>query len=324
MPKQTFVINKVENNKQQEDVPISFPKMKELYLDLLVNNGNNGNNVSDQHKLKKKSKKESVRESKSRSRSSYASSRSHDSSYDSSYDSRSSRSSSSRSSYSGSSKSNGSRLSDRLNNLLKKDTNRNKIPTLDELNNKLDDMIPEQENEEDEIDKKRELLFKFELLKKSYKGSEIPQYNIHTDYSTLNHSYESTLRRLSIESNVDTYRTYLIGGCMGIEYILGRFLKFDMKGFTQQQMVNMSSYDKLLVELGEKSYVPQSKQWSVEIRLMCLILFNAGIFIASKMFMKGTGNNILNMMNTLSKNTTQPTKKKMKPPNIDDINDINT
>ena len=25
-----------------------------------------------------------------------------------------------------------------------------------------------------------------------------------------------------------------------------------MKGFTQQQMVNMSSYDKLLVELGEK------------------------------------------------------------------------
>ena len=111
---------------------------------------------------------------------------------------------------------------------------------------------------------------------------------------------------------------------MAIEYLLGRFLKFDMKGFTQQQMVNMSSYDKLLVELGEKSYVPQSKQWSVEIRLMCLILFNAGIFIASKMFMKGTGNNILNMMNTLSKNTTQPTKKKMQPPNMEDIGDLNS
>tara|TARA_Y100001972_G_C7631751_1_gene317123 strand:- start:860 stop:1501 length:642 start_codon:yes stop_codon:yes gene_type:complete len=213
-----------------------------------------------------------------------------------------------------------------LNNLLSKDTANNKIPTLDELNNKLDDMISEEEHEEDEIDKKRELLFKFELLKKSYKGSDIPQYNVHTDYKTLHHSYENTVRRLSIDSNVDTYRTYLIGGCMGIEYLLGKFLKFDMKGFTQQQMVNMSSYDKLLVELGEKSYVPQSKQWSVEVRLMCLILFNAGIFIASKMFMKGTGNNILNMMNTLSKNTTQPTttKKKMKPPNMDDINDINT
>ena len=108
---------------------------------------------------------------------------------------------------------------------------------------------------------------------------------------------------------------------MAIEYVLGRFLKFDMKGFTQQQMINMSSYDKLLVELGEKSYVPPSKQWPVEVRLLCLILFNAGIFIASKMFMKGTGNNILNMMNNLSKNTTQP-KRKMKPPNLDDLDDL--
>ena len=40
------------------------------------------------------------------------------------------------------------------------------------------------------------------------------------------------------------------------------------------------------------------------------------------MFMKGTGNNILNMMNTLSKNTTQPTKKKMQPPNMEDIENI--
>tara|TARA_Y100000591_G_scaffold331341_1_gene364958 strand:- start:132 stop:1103 length:972 start_codon:yes stop_codon:yes gene_type:complete len=322
MPKQTFVINKVQSNKKEVDVPISFPRMKELYLDLL------SNNVSEKKIQKNKtheSKKSFVSSKSSRSRSS----RSDDSSYDSySDDSRSddSRSSYSRSSYSRSrdSRSSGSsrsRLSDRLNNLLKQDKNSSKIPTLDELNNKLDDMIPEQD-EEDEIDKKRELLFKFELLKKSYKGSEIPQFNMNTDYNTLNHSYENTLRRLSIESNVDTYRTYLIGGCMGIEYILGRFLKFDMKGFTQQQMVNMSSYDKLLVELGEKSYVPQSKQWSVEIRLLCLILFNAGIFIASKMFMKGTGNNIINMMNTLSKNTTEPAKKKMKPPNIDDINDI--
>tara|TARA_Y100000389_G_C17345666_1_gene455705 strand:- start:234 stop:860 length:627 start_codon:yes stop_codon:yes gene_type:complete len=199
----------------------------------------------------------------------------------------------------------------------------NKIPTIDELNDKVDDLIPEANNIQDELDKKRELLFKFELLKKSYKGGNIPEYNIHTDYDTMHNSYENTVRRLSVDSNVEQYKTYLIGGCMAIEYVLGRFLKFDMKGFTQQQMINMSSYDKLLVELGEKSYVPPSKQWPVEVRLLCLILFNAGIFIASKMFMKGTGNNILNMMNNLSKNTTQP-KRKMKPPNLDDLDDLAT
>jgi len=321
MPKQTFVINKVPNNQKQTDKEISFPKMNNLFLQLF-----DKKNVQTSFKQEAPKSKHQSKKIK-HSRSSY-SSRSDDSSYDSYDDSdRSSRSSysrSSRSSYSDSRSSRSSRLSDRLNDLLNKDQHKSKIPTLDELNNRLDDIIPEQERQEDEIDKKRELLFKFELLKKSYKGSEIPQFNMNTDYQTLNHTYENTLRRLSIESNVDTYRTYLIGGCMAIEYLLGRFLKFDMKGFTQQQMVNMSSYDKLLVELGEKSYVPQSKQWSVEIRLMCLILFNAGIFIASKMFMKGTGNNILNMMNTLSKNTTQPTKKKMQPPNMEDIGDINS
>ena len=338
--KPKFVINKVQNNTSQTDKPIRFPNMKELYLELLSNKDKvntdlpmNVINTKEEIKDYKEDYNRSERSDYNRSeKSDY--SRSERSDYSRSERSEYSRSSrseysrSSRSEYSRSSRSDysrSSRLENRLTDLINNDNDRsehmNMPPTIEELQKGEDirnNIIPNINNIEDEEDKKRELLFKFELLKKSYKGNEIPEYNIHTDYNTIHNSYENTVRRLSVDSNVENYKTYLIGGCMGVEYLLGRFLKFDMKGFTQQQIINMSSYDKLLIELGEKSYVPKSKQWSVEVRLFCLILFNAAIFVASKLLMKGTGSNLLDMMNTLTKNTTNAgtTKKKMKPPNV--------
>lgn len=176
--------------------------------------------------------------------------------------------------------------------------------------------------EKDEEDKKRELMFKFELLKKSYSTAQnvIPEYTIHSDIKEMSKTYDMTVKKLSVDSNVENYKTYLTGGFMVVEYAFGNFLGFDMQGFTQQQIVNMSSYEKLLIELGEKSYVPEGSDWPVEIRLLFIIMINAGIFIVSKMIMKRTGANILNMVNGL-KTPTQTNvnkqKRKMKGPDID-------
>ena len=113
-------------------------------------------------------------------------------------------------------------------------------PTLSELENKgtvhrekhLPDMTRQTYGNEDEEDLKREMLFKFDLLKKSYANNEnIPEFTIHSDYHTMEHSYENTLRKLSIDSTVDNYKTYLIGGFMLVEWVLGNFLKFDMERF---------------------------------------------------------------------------------------------
>lgn len=211
---------------------------------------------------------------------------------------------------------------------------RNKPPTLAELaaagsfvpKSELRDInnIPTKDKHYDDM--KRELLFKFELLKKSYPGASIPEYTIHTDYNTMINSYEDCVRRLSLDSSVENYKQYLIYGFMGIEFLFGKFLKLDMEGFTQQQILSMSSYEKLLIELGEKSYVPEGSNWSVELRLLFLVIMNSAFFIVSKMIMKKTSIDLMNMMNGMSMSMPTSTskedsdskpKRKMKGPELD-------
>jgi len=173
---------------------------------------------------------------------------------------------------------------------------------------------------------KRELLFKFELLKKAYK-TDVPEFNVHSDLKTMTRSYESTLRRVSLDSCVENYKQLLIGGFMVLEFVLGYLFKFDMQGFTQQQILNMNQYERLLIELGEQSYVPGGSQWPVEVRLLLMVLGNAAIFIIAKMIMKKTGSNIMAAMNTFTRPQPNPlNKRKMRGPSIqpDDIPDIST
>lgn len=182
--------------------------------------------------------------------------------------------------------------------------------------------------EYEEEDKKRELMFKFDLLKKSYPTSAtmLPEYSIHSNLKEMQKAYEDSVKRLSLDSTVGTYKTYLIGGFSVVEFVFGNFLGFDMQGFTQQQIINMHSYERLLIELGEKSYVPTGSKWPVELRLLGIIVINAGIFIVSKMIMKKTGANLMNMINTMNApagGTGAPArpKRRMKGPDVD-LNDI--
>jgi len=52
----------------------------------------------------------------------------------------------------------------------------------------LPDLTHQNIDEQEQEDLKRELLFKFELLKKSYKDSDIPEFSLHSDYSLIKRS----------------------------------------------------------------------------------------------------------------------------------------
>ena len=189
-------------------------------------------------------------------------------------------------------------------------------------------------NEQEQMDKKREILFKFELLKKSYPRAhtKIPDFTVYSELTLMQKEYDSTVRRLSLDSTVESYKQYLIGGFMLTEFVFGNFLGFDMQGFTQQQIISMSSYERLLIELGEKSYVPTGSKWPVELRLLFMIIMNAAFFIVSKMIMRKTGANLMNMINGMNSSgptpapnngpTPAPTRRRrMRGPNID-LDDI--
>lgn len=207
-------------------------------------------------------------------------------------------------------------------------------PTLAELEarggyvprNELRDLNQVGRSEQEQEDAKREILFKFDLLRKSYPVSNIPEFSIHSDLHTMEKSYSDCVRRLSLDSSVESYKTYLVYGFMGCEFILGNFLGFDMQGFTQQQIISMHSYEKLLIELGEKSYVPKGSSWPVELRLLFMIIMNAAFFVISKMMMKKTGANLMGMINNMNRpatasSTTSSRKRKMRGPTVD-IGDI--
>ena len=80
----------------------------------------------------------------------------------------------------------------------------------------------------------------------------------------------------------------------------------------------MNSYERLLIEMGEKSYVPQGSKWPVELRLLFLIIVNAVIFIIGRMVMRKTGSNMMNMFSKVNPPNPPRTskKRKMKGPNI--------
>lgn len=163
----------------------------------------------------------------------------------------------------------------------------------------------------DEDDAKRELLFKFNRLRKTYPKVDMPEFNMMSNLDTVKLTYNNTVKNLAIDSTVETYKSYLMMGFFGCEIVLGK-IGFDMEGYSQQQTLYMSKYDKLLIELGEKSYVPSSiNKWPVEIRLMVLVLFQTTIFVVSKIIAKKTNVNVLQMYNNINGvyNTDSPKRK---------------
>ncbi len=181
-------------------------------------------------------------------------------------------------------------------------TARENAPSMEDIKNKTNlgngrkffrDTNYSTQDEIDEENKKRDILFRFDILKKSYKNVNIPDFNMYSDIKTMENTYQMTLRQVRLDSQVSNYKTYIMAFFMIVEFVLGKFMKFDMEGYSQFQMASMNSYEKLLFELGEKSIEKMKTQMAVEFRLIGLFVVQTVIFLIAKKLMKSTGGDII-------------------------------
>lgn len=144
--------------------------------------------------------------------------------------------------------------------------------------------------EERERQEKEEYIWRFKILKKKYKTrKDIADYNEHDDLFTMKQTYERTLREIQLEDNCESYRMYLVGGFMLMEFVSNNWMGVDLTGFTAHQMTMMHKYDRMLIELGEKSYNRWGSNLPVEIRLIGFIIIQAGIFYLGKIIAEKGG-----------------------------------
>ena len=136
---------------------------------------------------------------------------------------------------------------------------------------------------------KKDLLFKFDLLRRSYKTISIPEYTEFTDLAVMEAQYDLIVRNLTLDATVENYRTYMQGAFTLMELFLPR-LGIDMTGFVQHQMCQMNKYEVLLIEMGERVSMSKARgaQWSPEVRLLGMVLVQTGLFIVTKWLSKPT------------------------------------
>lgn len=137
--------------------------------------------------------------------------------------------------------------------------------------------------EEREIKEREEYTWRFRILRKQYKKNiNLPTFTEFTPLETIKLQYKQIIREMALDDNVDTYRTYLFGSWLAIEFVCTQWVGVDLSGFTKYQALMLHKYDKLLIELGEKSRGAWGANLPVEVRLIGLVLFQAGVFYLIK------------------------------------------
>lgn len=191
--------------------------------------------------------------------------------------------------------------------------------------------------EEREAKEKEEYMWRFRILKRQYKNVKVQEFNEHSDLSLMKSTYNRTVKELYLDDSVETYRTYLIGSFIVTEFVCTQWVGIDMSGFTRHQGMMLGKYDRLLIELGEKSYGSWGGSLPVEVRLIGMVLMQAGMFYLGKIIAEKVGSNVAELFrgitgqppseaNSQSSSPTEQPKKKMKGPSIkaEDIKKMNT
>ena len=124
---------------------------------------------------------------------------------------------------------------------------------------------------------------KFGILREAYPQFNIPHYDDTVSLSVKHNHYERYVRQIHVDNSVGTYKFYLMLLFIGIELFCVKILGLDFGGYTINQLTMLNKYERLLIELGEKSYSSTGSSWPVEVRIVMMSLFNALVFLVVKL-----------------------------------------
>jgi len=143
---------------------------------------------------------------------------------------------------------------------------------------------------------------KFGILREAYPEFDIPYFDNTTPLEIKHQHYDRYVKQIHIDNSVGNYRVYLLVLFAGIELFCVKVLGLDMSGYTINQLRLMNKYDRLLVELGEKTYSSVGSDWPVEARIVVMALFNGIIFLVVRLFASYLGPGLGDMMQNMVNN----------------------
>lgn len=150
-------------------------------------------------------------------------------------------------------------------------------------------------------DERQEYIWRWRILKKKFPQYEFDEVGNYSDLTKLKTEYDKTLKIIELEENVSDYSRYLTASFFVIEFVGTTWLNIDMTGFAAAQMNAMTRYNRLLIELGERRYNSIFTNLPVEVRLLGLVIVQAGLFYLGKMLADKAGPSTASMiMNFLS------------------------
>ena len=138
--------------------------------------------------------------------------------------------------------------------------------------------LTDEQREKQEQEQKEDYIHKFNVLARRFPDrKDIPTYTEHDDLEVMIRTYDRTMKEISLENRVMTYRKILSYSFLAIE-ILAKYMKIDMSDFASSQNATLSDYDSMLIELGEKNTGSMFDNIPVEAKLLGMILFNTFAF----------------------------------------------
>lgn len=142
----------------------------------------------------------------------------------------------------------------------------------------------------------------FGVLRREYPHFNIPDPDTLGNLETIHDYHEEFIKQIHVDNNVDNYKFYLIIIWASVELFCKYILGLDISGYTENQIDLMFKYERLLNELGEKSYGGIGQAWPIEIRIIMLALFNAVIFIVLKIVVSYLPEGLGDMVKGFAKN----------------------